>query len=153
MTNPSQVNVSAKYGAPMGRAGSHGYDGGAVSLSNVIVDSQGYDEGGAYWGTGKPLFVADSDCGASVFFRAATWCDAEREAMAELGCDHASIKRDVVSWTMYWHAFDCPDCDELQSAPSEWADSATCDCGAYIEADQIIDTDTETVTPHIMEGD
>jgi hypothetical protein len=77
-------NVSSKYGAPMGRGGSSidqflaCYDGLTVkvSLAWVRLDSGGYDNGGAYWGTGQALWLAsftDTDGEAvECFFRAPT---------------------------------------------------------------------------------
>jgi hypothetical protein len=42
-----------------------------VSLRRVRLDSGGYDNGGAYWGIGKPLYWAGSDCGTvTMYFRA-----------------------------------------------------------------------------------
>jgi hypothetical protein len=53
-------NVSAKYGAPMGRRSSQGDPDAPykVRLSRVYLDSGGYDSGGAYWGCGAPLYQA-----------------------------------------------------------------------------------------------
>lgn len=59
--------VNCKYGAPMGRRESHHIDPAkpnSIRLFKVNIDSQGYDDGGAYWGIGKPLYCAmqyDSD--------------------------------------------------------------------------------------------
>ena len=77
-------NVSSKYGAPMGRGGSSisqflaCYEGltKRVNLFWVPLNSGGYDNGGAYWGIGSPLFCAsftDTD-GEQVecFFRASS---------------------------------------------------------------------------------
>lgn len=55
--------VSCKYGAPMGRRDSRG-DGDApykMRLFKVKIDSQGYDDGGAYWGLGETLYCATSE--------------------------------------------------------------------------------------------
>ena len=63
--------VNAKYGAPMGR-----YANGAnpeprtVRLFRVRLDSGGYDDGGAYWGIGKPLFCATDGADYRHFVRA-----------------------------------------------------------------------------------
>ncbi len=54
--------VSAKYGAPMGRAGrgEGEYELTAnakpVYLVRCKLDRGGYDSGGAYWGLGEPLY-------------------------------------------------------------------------------------------------
>jgi hypothetical protein len=40
-------------------------------LRRVRINSGGYDEGGAYWGIGEPLWYAASESGeATMFFRA-----------------------------------------------------------------------------------
>jgi hypothetical protein len=53
--------VNCKYGAPVGRRESHHIDPtkqNSIRLFKVNVDSQGYDDGGAYWGIGQPLYCA-----------------------------------------------------------------------------------------------
>lgn len=47
-------------GAALGRS-NYGKPDGKVYLRKVRLDSGGYDEGGAYWGIGTPLFRAYSD--------------------------------------------------------------------------------------------
>lgn len=64
------AKVSCKYGAPMGRAGDtrEGFCAFAASefaaprvrLARVPIDQGGYDNGGAYWGVGVPLWRAES---------------------------------------------------------------------------------------------
>ncbi len=74
--------VHSKYGAPMGRNGlsimtfstrAHG-EGMRVSLVKVRINQGGYDDGGAYWGGGMPLYYAsftDNDGDLNeCFFRA-----------------------------------------------------------------------------------
>lgn len=53
-------NVSNYYGAPMGRHSAPDLDTtrGTVQLFKVKLDSGGYDDGGAYWGHGGPLYCA-----------------------------------------------------------------------------------------------
>lgn len=75
-------NVSSKYGAPMGRGGEslakflREYAGlGKLSLVRIPINSGGYDNGGAYWGTGAQLwraaFVTSDGCETvETFFRA-----------------------------------------------------------------------------------
>lgn len=51
-------NVSAKYGAPMGRR-AQGVGGDPTTpfeLRKIRINSGGYDDGGAYWGIGQPLY-------------------------------------------------------------------------------------------------
>ena len=81
---PRQMpKVSTKYGAPMGRIGQRGDHLAPYKfrLFRVRLDSGGYDDGGAYWGHGEPLYCAiappvwDShikeECeGATVYLRA-----------------------------------------------------------------------------------
>lgn len=69
-------NVFSKYGAPMGRHSSTGHElehaPGKLYLQRVRLDSGGYDSGGAYWGTGEPLYVATDHEDTTVFVRAMT---------------------------------------------------------------------------------
>lgn len=58
-------NVSTRYGAPMGRRNFS--DGSPADLPRkfwlrrVRLDSGGYDNGGAYWGHGAPLYYAETE--------------------------------------------------------------------------------------------
>jgi hypothetical protein len=61
MLNPTPA-VSCRYGAPLGRSSDH-LAGLIVepadtpfTLRRVRLNSGGYDDGGAYWGIGAPLF-------------------------------------------------------------------------------------------------
>lgn len=73
--------VSRQYGAPMGRR-SYGLpahtegDGRTIRLFKVALDSGGYDDGGAYWGIGAPLFCATDDADYRQFTRANSRFDA-----------------------------------------------------------------------------
>lgn len=73
-------NVSGRYGAPLGRAsyGTVGYEFAprSVRLFRVRIDSGGYDDGGAYWGHGAPLYCATDDIGYREFIRAGSRFDA-----------------------------------------------------------------------------
>lgn len=55
--NPTP-NVNSKYGAPMGRPKQgHGAEPTTkFEVKRVPINSGGYDHGGAYWGTGQPLY-------------------------------------------------------------------------------------------------
>jgi hypothetical protein len=69
---PYQVNVSSKYGAPMGRP-SDPVDQlrGRVHLRRVPFVDGDYDQGGAYWGgAGLPLYCVWDDSGSANYFRA-----------------------------------------------------------------------------------
>ena len=58
--------VDCSRGAPMGRS-EYGADtigsqpARAVRLFRVRLDSGGYDDGGAYWGAGQPLYCAKGE--------------------------------------------------------------------------------------------
>lgn len=62
MKAPYEVNVSSKYGAPMGRCSNKVQElatvNGKVHLQKVPFVDGCYDPGGAYWGGGTPLFCA-----------------------------------------------------------------------------------------------
>lgn len=62
--------ISSRYGAPMGRTSALLGDGLAITVEHVPIDAGGYDDGGAYWGAGKPLFMATDDEGSQSFLRA-----------------------------------------------------------------------------------
>ena len=56
---PFKQPVNCSHGAPMGRPSDNpaNLDGVSVTLSSVQL-TDGYDDGGAYWGCGEPLFCA-----------------------------------------------------------------------------------------------
>lgn len=85
-------DVSSRYGAPMGRR-ADGYLETElpryVRLFRVRLDSGGYDDGGAYWGHGSPLWCAEDDDGNRQFIRAST---RERAAL-ELDIPSKALKR------------------------------------------------------------
>lgn len=83
MARLSLSNACSRYGASMGRDSTSErdlrmLDGVPVKLSlqRVRLDSGGYDSGGAYWGTGEPLWLATGDVdvvdvdGVTMFLRA-----------------------------------------------------------------------------------
>lgn len=57
---PGPDGTDVCYGARMGRADRvpDDFTKEVINLSRVRLDSQGYDVGGAYWGTGSPLWCA-----------------------------------------------------------------------------------------------
>lgn len=55
---PFKKKVSSKYGAPMGRRDKILGDPVQLHLQRVPLINGGYDQGGAYWGGGKPLYCA-----------------------------------------------------------------------------------------------
>lgn len=81
--------VDCSRGAPMGRPSSSEVTKGdrRCRLFRVRLDSGGYDDGGAYWGHGAPLWCAgDKHCVA--FIRA----NSRKEAAELLGVTHRLIK-------------------------------------------------------------
>lgn len=80
-------------GAFMGRSSSpeHVKPVGAVRLWPVYVNSQGYDDNGAYWGTGGPLWCAEDESGD---FRQFTRADTYAEAVAALRLSPSQLARD-----------------------------------------------------------
>lgn len=65
--------VNCRYGAPMGR---HEFglpqncERRTVRVFRIRIDSGGYDEGGAYWGIGEPLYCATDGGDYRRFIRA-----------------------------------------------------------------------------------
>lgn len=77
--------VNTRYGAPMGRADTGATPVQKVRVFMVKLDSGGYDDGGAYWGQGMPLWCATDGADYRRFVRA----DSRLRVCAELGlhCD------------------------------------------------------------------
>jgi hypothetical protein len=63
--------VDCKYAAPLGRGNSRELIG-VTRLNKVALNGGGYDSGGAYWGTGEPLWCAQDSEGNELFLRSAT---------------------------------------------------------------------------------
>lgn len=80
--------VSGTYGAPMGRHGGT-LQTERIRLFRVRLDAGGYDDGGAYWGIGAPLWCADDGDGGMQFVRAPT----RAAACAALEIDPAHLVR------------------------------------------------------------
>lgn len=89
--NPQLPHVNCKYGAPMGRAsyGAPSEEPRSLRLFQVMIDSGGYDEGGAYWGLGGPLFCAMDGGEYRAFTRAAN----RNLAAAKLGLKSAWLRQ------------------------------------------------------------
>lgn len=81
-------SVNCQYGAPMGRLESRETPVCKVRLFRVRLDSGGYDDGGAYWGIGQPLYCADDGEGYFRFMRARN----RAEAAQSLGIE-GNLKR------------------------------------------------------------
>jgi len=87
-------NESSRYGSRMGRWESPNPEPVARSVRcfQVRLDSGGYDDGGAYWGLGKPLYCLDQSehetvnaYGNRVYFRAFIRASSRKEAIAASG--------------------------------------------------------------------
>ena len=79
--------VDCTRGAPMGRS-SHGVVAESiprtVRLFKVALDSQGYDNGGAYWGHGQQIWCAIGKHEAGVFHREFIRADSREAAIVGL---------------------------------------------------------------------
>lgn len=83
--------VNSQYGAPMGRRniGNAPTDQPrSVRLFKVRLDSGGYDDGGAYWGHGQPIYCATD--GADYF--ATVRADSRLRAIVELELPASCLK-------------------------------------------------------------
>lgn len=75
-------DVDCKYGAPMGRPSYCNNEMAKVRLFRVnMIDCGAYDEGGAYWGIGTPLYCAKAD-GVMLFRRANSRAEAKASVLA-----------------------------------------------------------------------
>lgn len=100
--------VSSRYGAPMGRR-EDGYLETRVKrfvrLFRVRINSVGYDDGGAYWGIGGPLFCAIDEDGNRKFTRAPS----RFLAAVKLGIPVPALKSGLPGWVnQYRHYADSP---------------------------------------------
>lgn len=80
MKRPQFDPVECALGAPFGRR-EWSADGiisdRSVSVFRVRIDSGGYDDGGAYWGIGRPIYCARDDSGSfRRFIRASSRAEA-----------------------------------------------------------------------------
>jgi len=81
-----QTKGYSSRGARMGRGDDDLDLSQPLDLTEVYVDDGGYDEGGAYWGTGQPLWCASDCAGGAVYTRAASREGAMRKLEAEMPC-------------------------------------------------------------------
>ena len=89
--------VSSRYGSPMGRLDDVCLETRvkrSVRLFRVRIDSGGYDEGGAYWGLGEPLFCAIDGDGNRKFIRAAS----RFHAAVKLDIPVPALKSGLPNW-------------------------------------------------------
>lgn len=97
---PQFEKVSSRYGAPMGRSESGYLETEMprfVRLFRVRIDRGGYDDGGAYWGIGAPLFCAIDDDGSRKFTRAST----RDQAAFILDIASPALKQPLSNWAQY----------------------------------------------------
>ena len=81
-------HVHNRYGAPVGRPEAGRWLDKAtplrLALRRVRINRSGYDDGGAYWGLGPPLYwTGDEDGTVSRYLRAP---------------DRAAAKRQIMTW-------------------------------------------------------
>lgn len=70
---PWERKAYSAYGASMGRRSCKPSDlTGKVHLARFYLDQGGYDKGGAYWGSGLPLFCLWDDEGSELYTRGAS---------------------------------------------------------------------------------
>lgn len=88
--NPTP-NVNSKYGAPMGRPKQgHGADPTTpFEVKRVPINSGGYDRGGAYWGTGQPLYFYIAYETAQVEYGPCEFCNLPLSQARHTGCQWA----------------------------------------------------------------
>ncbi len=88
MSSYQPSKVHSRYGAPMGRESTRMSDIPVqplrLSLQRVRLNQGGYDDGGAYWGHGAPLYVATDDADVTLFVRAVDRADAKDAIVRKL---------------------------------------------------------------------
>jgi hypothetical protein len=75
--------VNDRYGAPFGRANTHGDNTEKLHLQIVRLDSGGYDPSGTYWGSGQQLYCAFGDDGTEAYYRAWTRDEAKEKVLKD----------------------------------------------------------------------
>jgi hypothetical protein len=73
-------------GAALGRS-CEGTPKGKAYLRKIRLDSGGYDEGGAYWGVGQPIYRAFTPDGFEDYTRADSRDDAKKHFQTKHGLD------------------------------------------------------------------
>ena len=82
-----QIPVTSTYGAPLGRHTHAAPFYGRIRARRVKL-SQGYDQGGAYWGTGQNLYYVYGSEDGEIFVRSPDNKTAIAKAIEELGTDN-----------------------------------------------------------------
>jgi hypothetical protein len=95
-------DTNSRYGAPMGRAsfGTPEQAENKIRVFRVRLDSGGYDDGGAYWGTGQALFCATDDADFRQFVRAS----GRLSAIAEFGIEKRLLAKPSTKEFKTWQA-------------------------------------------------
>lgn len=95
-------DVSGRYGAPMGRTtyGTPENAAGKIRLFRVVLDSGGYDDGGAYWGHGGALYCATDGEDYRDFVRASS----RLAAIAALEIERGQLARPPLREFATWQA-------------------------------------------------
>lgn len=84
--------VGCKFGAPMGRRGyGSANETSKVRVFKVNLDTQGYDDGGAYWGVNLPGSVLY--CAEGEDYRRFVRALSRSEAIAKLGLESRRLLR------------------------------------------------------------
>ena len=92
---PTLGKAYSQYGASMGR-GAYGQEEeieGRVYATRIRLDSGGYDKGGAYWGSGAPLYhVYDQGGRFERFVRASSSKAAKEQVLRGRAPEHARTR-------------------------------------------------------------
>lgn len=88
---PTITPMDCRYGAPMGRENwnSENIVDKSVRVFHVVLDSSGYDCGGAYWGFGERLYCSTDGVNYREFTRAKN----RHEAIKSLSIAVHKLKR------------------------------------------------------------
>lgn len=143
---PTIEKCNLKYGAPMGRREYMDSEpaSNTVRVFNVPIDSQGYDPGGAYWGSGQKLYCA-TDGTDKDNYRAFTRADSRAQAIRLLKIPAAWLvkgdgdKSDIREFTAAY------------SVAALW--SSTDDDGEPLDGEKHADRRFSTATRKRMEED
>lgn len=93
--------VEAHFGAPMGRTrGDSKVPSRRTRLFRVRLNSGGYDDGGAYWGIGLPLYCATDDLDYIQFLRAPDRWEASIKFQEQLDAHLRGLGQDPVA--IHW---------------------------------------------------
>ncbi len=83
--------LSCKFGAPMGRHSDRLC--GKVRLQEMRMVDGAYDQGGAYWGCGDTMYVAQDSDGGLAFYRAKNRTEAKAKVVDDPMNENISFYR------------------------------------------------------------